>query len=130
MPVFDKAVSRLAHLAEPMPDLSTLPRNDTGAYAAQYLREQYWRDGEIFEKYRVIFEELIDSIDWNRVQLEASGRCLAYHGKTIKDDIDIPCGDCLMQAMLERNTFPRYLGATDEELEEGHGERDDSHDAA
>lgn len=50
------------------------------------------------------YETLIKSIDWNRVRLEAHGRCLKLHPDL--EDYDMPCGDCLEAALLVRETFP------------------------
>jgi hypothetical protein len=53
-----------------------------------------------------LYESLIKSIDWNRVQLEAIGRCLKLH-ENLSDE-DMPCGDCLEAVMLVKQTFPEW----------------------
>ena len=52
-----------------------------------------------------LYVTLVESIDWSRVVLEATGRCLRVHDN---EDIDTPCGECVHAAMLAENTFPDW----------------------
>ncbi len=51
---------------------------------------------------------LVENIDWNRVKLEATSRCLSLHEKSISEDTDLGCGDCIAAVMTTNFTYPDW----------------------
>jgi len=105
VPVRDKAVTKLAGLLA-----------DGGVVFHSLDDEVSLRAGEsavrisrdVFESdYGRLWEELISSVDWSRVLLEAVGRHLAL-GHEGLDEADFVCGECLEQALLARETNPDW----------------------
>jgi hypothetical protein len=61
----------------------------------------------------VLYERVVDSIDWPRVLIEAMSRHsdlmrLGNHGTRTTDISEDVCGSCIQEALLADDTFPRH----------------------
>lgn len=88
--------------------------NSRGHECKSMPTDDYYRTRDAAE---VLFERIIDRVDWNRVMLEASGRHFdllragahPVRGLDLADAFDgIICADCLREALLADETFPRH----------------------
>lgn len=88
--------------------------NSRGHECQSMPTEDYYRTDDAAN---VLYERIIDRIDWNRVMLEASSRHFDLvrakaHGPAGADlaDMfdDIICPDCIREALLCDDTVPRH----------------------
>lgn len=103
MPVRDKAVDRILREA------GLRMAFNNADYTARVNGETMTRDEfdkRFWDPADRIYERVVDTIDWNRVLLEASARHAALnHEDWLIEDI---CPDCLCEALLLPSTFASW----------------------
>lgn len=84
----------------------------------------HYRDRDRFwEKHEKAYDQMVKSIDWNRVLLETSTLHMVRQEKDSAhralDYGDEVCGSCVMYAMLADKTWPDWEGLAEKLTEEG-----------